>query len=554
MKENNKTDNVEETVEMKNEDIYKSYAIDVIEDKIVACKYVKQACQRYLDFFNKYDFRVDKVKKVVNFISHLKHYTGKHNGKQFILQPYQLWIICSIFGFYKKGTDKRVCNYVYIELARKSGKTALMAAICLYMLIADGENGAEVELVANSAKQAKIAFTMCSNFLGSIDKKNKYFRRYRDSIKYDKAKAFLQVLSSDASGNDGYNSSCFLLDECHEQPDSRLYDVMCSSQGMRENPLAMIITTAGFNKFGFCYSYRDTCLNVLSGNLEDDTLFSAIYTLDEEDDWANPDVWVKANPSLGVTVTYDYLEKQVKKAQNNTSLEVGIRTKNFNQWVSSQDIWISNDLLLDSTQNINLNDFKGQFGYVGIDLASVSDLTALSVMIPVVDKYYFKTFYYLPQTALANNSNCELYKEWQRKGYLTVTAGNVTDYDYVLTDLLKISETVLINKVAYDAYNATQFAINATEQNLPLEPFSQALWNFNRCTKDFERLIKCGKVVIDNNEITRYCFSNVSLKYDHNDNCKPVKLEAMQKIDGVIAMLEALGVSYGLKYDNSIDY
>lgn len=552
MKENKITD--EETTEMENEDFYKSYAIDVIEGRIVTCKYVKQACQRYLDFFNKYDFRVDKVKKVVNFISHLKHYTGKHNGKPFILQPYQLWIISSIFGFYKKGTDKRVCNYVYIELARKSGKTALMAAICLYMLIADGENGAEVELVANSAKQAKIAFTMCSNFLGSIDKKNKYFRRYRDSIKYDKAKAFLQVLSSDASGNDGYNSSCFLLDECHEQPDSRLYDVMCSSQGMRENPLAMIITTAGFNKFGFCYSYRDTCLNVLSGNLEDDTLFSAIYTIDEDDDWANPDVWIKANPSLGVTVTYDYLEKQVKKAQNNTSLEVGIRTKNFNQWVSSQDIWISNDLLLDSTQNINLNDFKGQFGYVGIDLASVSDLTALSVMIPVEDKYYFKTFYYLPQTALANNSNCELYKEWKRKGYLTVTAGNVTDYDYVLTDLLKISGIVLINKVAYDAYNATQFAINATEKNLPLEPFSQALWNFNRCTKDFERLIKCGKVVIDNNEITRYCFSNVSLKYDHNDNCKPIKLEAMQKIDGVIAMLEALGVSYGLKYDNSINY
>lgn len=554
MRENNIEETTTLKIEMKNEDFYKSYATDVIEGRIVTCKYVKQACQRYLDFFNKYDFRVDKVKKVVNFISHLKHYTGKHNGKPFILQPYQLWIISSIFGFYKKGTDKRVCNYVYIELARKSGKTALMAAICLYMLIADGENGAEVELVANSAKQAKIAFTMCSNFLGSIDKKNKYFRRYRDSIKYDKAKAFLQVLSSDASGNDGYNSSCFLLDECHEQPDSRLYDVMCSSQGMRENPLAMIITTAGFNKFGFCYSYRDTCLNVLSGNLEDDTLFSAIYTIDEDDDWANPEVWVKANPSLGVTVTYDYLEKQVKKAQNNTSLEVGIRTKNFNQWVSSQDIWISNDLLLDSTQNINLNDFKGQFGYVGIDLASVSDLTALSVMIPVEDKYYFKTFYYLPQTALANNSNCELYKEWKRKGYLTVTAGNVTDYDYVLTDLLKISGIVLINKVAYDAYNATQFAINATEKNLPLEPFSQALWNFNRCTKDFERLIKCGKVVIDNNEITRYCFSNVSLKYDHNDNCKPIKLEAMQKIDGVIAMLEALGVSYGLKYDNSIDY
>lgn len=534
---------------------YKEYANDVISNKIVTCKYVKQACKRYLDFFDKYDFREDKVDKVVNFISKLKHFVGSHNGKPFELLPYQKWIIYSIFGFYHKGTDKRVTNYVYVELARKSGKTALMAAICLYMLVADGESGSEVELVANSAKQAKIAFTMCSNFLGSIDKKDKYFRRYRDSIKFDTTKSILQILSSDASGNDGYNSYCFLLDECHEQPDSRLWDVMCSSQGMRKNPLAMIITTAGFNKFGFCYSYRDTCLNVLSGNCEDDSQFTAIYTIDEEDDWSNPDVWIKANPSLGITVTEDYLEKQVQKAKNNTSLEVGIRTKNFNQWLSSQDIWINNDILLDSTKEVKLEDFSDYTGFVGIDLASVSDLTALSIMIPKEDKYYFKTFYYLPQTALSNNSNCELYKNWKKKGYLTITPGNVTDYDYVLTDLIKSSKIVPIMSVAYDSYNATQFAINATEQNLPLEPYSQALWSFNRPTKEFERLIKSGKVIIDNNEITRYCFSNVSLKSDHNENVKPVKLESMQKIDGVIAMLQALGRYLEQpRYDNSIDY
>lgn len=539
---------------MDGNEKYKYYAEAVILGETVACKYVKQACQRYLDFFQKYEFRKDKVEKVVNFISHLKHYTGKHNGQPFILQPYQLWIVASIFGFYHKGTDKRVCNYVYIELARKSGKTALMAAICLYMLVADGENGSEVELVANSAKQAKIAFDMCSKFLGSVDKKDKYFRRYRDSIKFDKTSSILQVLSSDASGNDGYNSYCFLLDECHEQPDSRLYDVMCSSQGMRVNPLAMIITTAGFNKFGFCYSYRNTCLNVLSGAAEDDTLFSAIYTLDDEDDWTNPEVWVKANPSLGVTVSKDYLEKQVQKAKINTGLEVGVRTKNFNQWVSSMDIWINNDLLLESSESIDLSSFSDCTCFVGIDLASVSDLTAFSVMIQKEDVYYFKTFYYLPQTALDGNSNSELYKEWNRKGYITITPGNVTDYDYVLKDLMKVASIVPIEKIAYDSYNATQFAINATEQGLPLVPFSQALWSFNRPTKDFERLIKSKKVVIDNNEITRYCFANVSLKWDHNDNCKPIKQEAMQKIDGVISILEALGISYETTYDNSISY
>ena len=533
---------------------YKSYALGVVNGEIVANNYVKLACRRYLEFFERFDFKTEKVEKVINFIGKLRHYTGSHNGKKFTLLSYQEWIIYSIFGFYYKGTERRVVNYAYIELARKNGKTALIMAICLYMLIADGENGSEVELVANSAKQATIGFKMASIFLSSIDKKGKYFKRYRDSIRFDTTNSVLQVLSSDASGNDGYNSYCFCLDECHEQPDSKLWDVMVSSQGMRHNSLGIIITTAGYNKFGFCYSYRQTCLNILNGLAEDDSQFAAIYTLDEGDDWANPDVWIKANPSLGVTVLPEYLEQQVKKAKNNSVLEVGTRTKNFNQWVSSQDIWISNDLLLQCSEDVNLEDYKDSFCYMGVDLSSVSDLTALSVLIPLDDKFIFKTFYYLPNSCLHDNSNSELYKEWSRKKLLTITDGNVTDYDYVLNDILRINKSIYISKIGYDSWNATQWAINATEKSLPLEPFSQALGNFNRPTKELERLIKMGKVIIDNNEITRFCFANVMLKFDHNENCKPVKQENQQKIDGVIAMIQALGTYLTVAhYDNSID-
>lgn len=532
---------------------YTAYALDVQEGKIKACNYIKLATKRYLDWFDKYEFRPDKADKVVNFVSNLKHFTGAHNGKPFKLLPYQEWIVYNVFGFYYPNSNRRVVNYMYCELARKNGKTALIAAICLYMLIADGESGSEVELVANSAKQAKICFDMSSNFLGSIDPKGKYFKRYRDKIKFDKTKSFLQVLSSDASGNDGYNSYCFCLDECHEQPDSRLWDVMVSSQGMRHNPLGIIITTAGFNKFGFCYNYRNTCVQILNGAVEDDSQFAAIYTIDEDDDWGDPEVWIKANPSLNITVLPEYLEQQVKKAKNNSTLEVGIRTKNFNQWVSSQDIWISNDTLLANTENVDITKYKECYGYCGVDLSAVSDLTAMAVMIPLDGKFIFKVNYYLPQSALKDNSNAELYKDWHRKGYLTITEGNVVDYDYLQTDLQKIANNVYISKVAYDAYNATQWAINCTAAGLPLEPYSQALWNFNRATKEFERLIKQGKVIIDNNEITRWCFSNVSLKYDHNDNVKPVKMEAQQKIDGVIAILEALGIYLNIpRYDNEI--
>lgn len=522
---------------------YKEYAKKVVSGEVVACKYIQQACSRYLDWFTRYDFRPEKVDKAVNFISHLRHFQGKHNGQPFTLLPYQVWIVANIFGFYHRGTDKRVVKYCYIELARKSGKTALAAAISLYMLVADGESGSEVEIVANSAKQAKICFEMASNYLQGIDKKGKYFQRYRDTIKFDKMKAKLQILSSEAGNNDGYNSYCFTLDEAHEQRDSRLWDVMCSSQGMRENSLGMIITTAGFNLHGFCYEFRKTCTEILSGAKEDDSQFAAIYTLDDSDDWHSPETWVKANPSLGVTVSEEYLAAQVQRAVNNTSLEVGVRTKNLNQWLSSNEVWISNDTILGSTEDLRLEDFNGYTCYVGVDLASVSDMTAVSYMIPLDGKYYFLTDYYLPSATLQDNSNSELYKLWKRKGYLKITEGNVTDYDYLLSDILKASQVLCIDKIAYDSYNATQWAISATSEGLPLQPYSQALWNFNRPTKEFERLLKSGKVVIDNNEITRWCFGNVALKSDHNDNVKPVKGGIEQgKIDGVISMLEALGV------------
>lgn len=520
---------------------HQKYAMDVLAGKIVACNYIRQACQRYLEFFSKYDYKADKVEKVIAFVQKLKHFTGKHNGKNFILQPWQVWIVSAIFGFYKG--DKRVTRSVYIEVARKNGKTAFISALQLYMMIADGENGAECDFLANNAKQAKIAFDMCSNFLSSIDSKGKYFKRYRDYIKFDKTKSFIQVLSSEASGLDGFNAYSWVLDECHEQKDSRLYDVMVSSQGMRENPLGMIITTAGFNQFGFCYPYRKTCTEILSGVKEDDSQFAAIYTLDESDEWTDENVWQKSNPNLGITVQPDYLKDQINKAKLNPSLEVGIKTKNLNIWCSSADIWINNDLILSATQKLKLNDFPEEtVCYVGVDLASVSDLTALSIMIPYDDKFYFTTKYYLPETCLYENSNAELYKKWKNQGYLTVTPGNVTDYDYVTRDILEISNYFIIAKIAYDAYNSTQWAVQCTNEGLPLEPYSQALWNFNKPTKEIERLIKMGKVVIDENEITRWCFSNVVLKVDHNENCKATKGEKQNKIDGVISMTEALGI------------
>ena len=235
---------------------------------------------------------------------------------------------------------------VFIMISRKAGKTAFAAAIAICCAIKDNEPNAEVELVANSRQQAKIAFKHCSNFCESVDPNKKIFRRLRDNIEIPRVKSTIQVLSSDAMGNDGYNASCFIIDEFHAAKNLDLYNVMKSSQGMRRQPLGIIITTAGFLLSGYpCYDMRKTCMEVLRGLKHDDTQFTAIFELDEGDNWKDEKNWIKCAPSLGQTVYKTYLKEQVQAATNNVSLEVGVKTKNFNMFCQSADVWITDDYI-----------------------------------------------------------------------------------------------------------------------------------------------------------------------------------------------------------------
>lgn len=373
--------------------IYEAYAEGVVNGDIVACNYIRLACKRFLNWLKREDleFRREAVEKVINFCGKLRHFTGRFNGLPFRLEPFQIWMVAAIYGFYRKGTNERVIKNVWIELARKNGKTFFAAALALYALIADGENNSEVEIIANSRKQASICFDMAKNLVTKLDGRHKYFKCYRDKIKFDYTQSFLQVLSSDSSRNDGWNSYFFVADEVHSYKDSALFDVMKSSQGMRDNPLAISITTAGFDLFSFAYKQRQTNIEILHGTKEDDSQFTAIYTLDEGDDYRDEKVWAKANPNLDVTVKRQYLREQVQQAKNNSS-EVSTRTKNFNEWLAVSDIWISDDTLLKASEKVDLSNYNDgeTVCYVGVDLSAVSDLTAVSVLIPTEKKNGFQ--------------------------------------------------------------------------------------------------------------------------------------------------------------------
>lgn len=525
-----------------NRDYYR-YAREVIDGTIVAGEYVRLACERFFAFMqdDRYEFREDKVDDVLTFVSMLRHSTGRHAGRPFVPEPWQMFALAGIYGFYYRGSNERLTKSVYLEMARKQGKTAFAAALCLYSLIGEGEMNAEVDLAANSKDQAKIGFEMCSNFSRSIDPAGKYLRAYRDRVLFDKTLSKLRVMAADDSKLDGFNASLWLLDEYHAARNSKLKDVLQSSQGMRDNPLGVIITTAGFDRLGPCYQYRTTCTEVLRGLKRDDSLFSLIYTLDEGDDWRDEKVWAKSNPNLGVTVKASYLRGEVRKAMNSPLEEVGVKTKNINLWCDTDTTWIPEHYILSSSADLRLEDFAGREAFAGIDLSSTSDLTSMAVCIPTAERTYFFVRYYLPEAALTEKRFRDLYGEWRRAGLLTVTPGNVTDYDYVLNDLMELNGLLFLRSVGYDNWNATQFVINATEKGLPMQPISQSIGNFNRPTKELERLILSDKARFDNNVITRHGFRNVVLSRDHNGNVKPSKQFAEKKIDGVIASIMALG-------------
>lgn len=534
---------------------YIQYAEDVLSGKIVTGHYIKLATERFfrLMYDERYEFREDKVEQVCGFISIIHHYTGKHAGKPFVLEAWQEWIVASMYGFYLRGTNERLVQSAYIEMARKQGKSAFASALCLYHLIADGEMNAEVYMAANSKDQAKVSFNMASNFSKMLDPGKEFLNPYRDTIKYERTLSFLKVLAADSSKLDGPNASMYLIDEYHAAKNSGVKDVLQSSQGMRENPMAVIITTAGFDRLGVCYQYREMCTEVVSGLKEDDTLFIAIYCLDKEDDWKDEAVWVKSNPNLGVTVQTKYLKTQVRKAINTPSDEVGIKTKNLNIWCDAEKTWIKDDYILSASANVNLEEYNGLDCFIGVDLSSTSDLTSFSVMMPTTEKMVWKTFYFLPEAALTEKRFKELYGEWARQRALCITPGNVVDYDFILNKIMEIGQILNIVTIGYDSWNATQFVINCTEKGLPMEPYSQSIGNFNKPTKELERLLLSGVAVIDNNIITRHCFRNVVMARDKNGNTKPSKQYEEKKIDGVIAMIEALGVYLMCpRYDNVI--
>lgn len=539
------------------------YVDGVLDGSTISCEYIKYAARRFRDWYDgkrtDIEFREDKQDRVINFIQKLKHFEGRFAGKPFILESWQKFFVSGIFAFYWKGSDKRVCRHFILDCGRKTGKSMLAAAIELYMVIGDGEQGAQAFNVATTREQATILFGMMQKMSTAIDPKHKYLKPTRKTITYKKTNSYLQVLASDSASLDGYNAYIFVQDEAHAAPNTLLYDVLESSQGARVNPLSGQTTTAGYNVSYPYFQTRQDAILAMSGKVHNDSLWALIYTLDEGDDINDESVWKKANPNLGVTISMDFVRDRVHQARLQPDKLLDLNIKTFNIWQQSRKTWISHKHIVDSMQSVDLSQLADEGAYGGADLSSVGDITAWTVMFApneyreyYKDKYIFKTYYYIPQAALETSVNRERYKQWIQQGYLRMTSGNCVDYDEILNDQTEVLGNFQTMSFAFDAWNAQSWATNAQNVGIPITPYSQTVANFNKPTKELFRLIMTDKVVIDTNPITAWMFQNVEIKSDHNGNEKPKKVQDdfTKKIDGVISMIQSLGAYLDMPWND----
>nr|DAZ61852.1 MAG TPA: Large Terminase [Caudoviricetes sp.] len=522
------------------------YAEQVRDGAILVCEYVRLAIRRYYaDLDNALDqgwyFDRKAAMRAINFIERLKHTKGEWAGQRFRLEPWQQFVLWNIFGW-RNADGTRRFRYAYIEIARKNGKTALSAGIGLYMLFADGEARPEVYSAATVKDQAKICFADAVAIVKATDLKN-YLTPYRNSIVYELKGGTMKPLSSDYGTHDGLNPSCGIIDEFHAHKDSGMFDVIKSAFGARRQPLLFIITTAGFNKSGACYAYRDNVIKVLRGVNEDDSLFGIIYTLDSKEEWDDPKMWIKSNPNLGVSLSADYLADQVKDAKNRPEAVRNVMTKNVNLWVDAEKTWILDDVWMQCMGTTDPADLKGCACWGGLDLSNVSDVTAYILLFHENDRFQLLPHFWIPEEKMLEKIRKENinYDKWVAEGYVTATPGNVIDYDFVKADILHIVADYDLRTSAYDRWNSSQTIIDLQNEGMMFNPFGQGYGSMSAPTKEFEKAVLTGKVEHFGNPVLRWMLASTVIKTDPAGNIKPDKEKSVQKIDGIVASIMALG-------------
>jgi len=533
---------------MNNSKIPKAdwYAEEVLAGRIVACELVRLACKRYKNdrASDKWVFDEDLAQHAVSFIEALTHTTGEAAGRPFILEPWQEFIVWNIFGFVGKDGGRRFSR-AYVEVPRKNGKSTFSSALMLYGLLADGESGAQVYSAATKLDQAMMVFGESVRMVRAQDWLHDECNVYNsiNNRRITHAENIYKPLEWNPGKQDGLNTHFAVIDEYHAHPNDELYNVIFNSMGARRQPLLFTITTAGFNRESPCFKHRQYCSQVLQGGIQDDALFSVVYTLDPGDDWMNPEVWAKANPNWGVSVYPKKLEQAITEAKELAHKEVEFKTKLLNVWTDTAQTWIQDAVWIANGQGepFELAELDGCECFGGLDLAQTGDFCAFSLYFPTEGQVV--TRYYLPEDAVRKRTDAagQSIRQWVRDGLVIQTDGNVTDYSFIKADVLALAEKFAIREIAFDRYNSSQLIIELQNEGLTMYPFGQGFASMAAPTKEFERLVRVGQIKHGGNPVTRWMMSNILLKRDPAGNVKIDKAKSGDKVDGPVSIVMALG-------------
>lgn len=494
----------------------------------------------------KYVFDDAKANRAIKFIeTFCKHSKGELAGKPLKLALFQRAYVSALFGFVDKETGYRRYTESFFFVARKSGKSTMLAAIALYMLMADGESGSEVYSVASKRDQANILFDQAHEMIKQSADLNRNIRKRKSDLYFPHNFSKMQSLGKNSNSLDGLNAHLVVIDELHSIQDRNLYEVMKQSQSARTQPLLIMITTAGTHRGTIFDDLYEYACNVVDGNFEDDNFLPIMYELDHKAEFKMPDRWQKANPALGISKKVEDLERKVARAKNNPNDLTGILTKDFNIRETTNSAWLTfEDIVNEAT--FDIKDFAGTYAIGGADLSITTDLSCATLLFvdPETEIRYVHQMYWLPQDNLQKRVEEDKipYDKWHEQGYLRLCSGNTIDYSDITDWFLEMLNEYDITPlwIYYDNYSARYWVDEMEGYGFKMIRTQQGARTLSLPMQNMGADLQKNKINYNNNPILKWCLTNTGVETDRNGNIVPIKNQSpKRRIDGTASMLDA---------------
>lgn len=535
----------------------REYYDKISSGEIIACKKIKLQFQQLVDILNddnsKWYFNETAANRPVEFIeTFCKHSKGVWIGKPVKLELWEKAIIHSIYGFLDKETNLRKCQEALIVVARKNGKTTFIAALALYEFLASGEGGAQVYCTANKLDQAKLLYNEAKNMISQSKALSAMVKRTRTTLQTKDALGLFSEFSplgGDSTTQDGLNPSLAVYDEIHAAKTDDLYSVIKQGQSARQEPLMIQITTNGFVREGLFDNQYEHAKNVLNGIIQVDNFLAFIYEQDDEQEIYVEKMWIKSNPNLGVSKSYQYLRNMLIEMKSKPTERTTVLTKDFNIPQKAAEGWL--DLsFLKYDRKYTMEELSNCYAIGGVDLSHTLDLTCASLVIKKKenpDIIYVLQKYFMPADRLQQKMELDKvpYQTWVEQGWIQLTPGNQVDYSFI-TQWFKDMMTqykILPFKIGYDRWSSTYWVTEMEHNGFKkLESVIQGPKTFSPAMDYLSALFDADKINYNMNPVLRWCLTNVVVKKDEGGNQAPDKKRSVSRIDGAVCLLDAIVV------------